>query len=231
MPLLTPTFEILSQERVHWLREVVATATEPAQTEALESRSYHFTFWYALAQEPRNAVEQVIAQYLSQHIPDTIRKRVTGAEWWLGRLSPPYAENFEFGLHQDLGENPETGELESPLMSSVFYLTTLEDAPLVVFDGPPVFKIGTSNFEYFFPVENAYVTFPGHLWHTILSRKQLMGDAPWPAPTTLRLSITVNWWEYRPGSSVAAPMELVAADYNGSLYPELLYRFTNESQS
>ena len=217
MTLLECTYETLSNDTLNKLRTAVYLATEPERMGG--ASPYHFTFWYDLAARPRNTVEEVVQGNLRQHVPETVRQQAIGVEWWLGRLSAPYAANFEFGVHRDFGEHPDTDELESPLLSSVFYLTTVDDGPLTVFPGLP--NLQDEAKEYVLPQENLFVKFPGHLWHAVLSRQEVLGVAPSLPEHRLRLTVLVNWWVYRPGSEASAPMKLVAADYDGTRYPEL----------
>jgi hypothetical protein len=218
MSLLTTTPGVLPRRVLQRVRTVVATATRPERMGALGPNPYHVTFWYALDAKPRNLVEAVVRHRLHPRLPADARGRVAGVEWWLGRLAPPYAANFDFGAHRDFGEHPASGTLESPLLSSIFYLTTVDDGALAVYAGEPF----AGGVEYFFPRENTFVFFPGHLWHAILSRRRVPGAPPSPASSTgLRLTLTVNWWPYRPAGTATPPMKLVAADYDGSVYPEL----------
>lgn len=217
MALLDLTEPALPGEFLADLREAVAAATEP---DRLQGRSpYHYTFWYDLSAPPGNAVEEMVARHLVDAVPADVRDGVVGVEWWLGRLSAPYATNFEFGVHRDFGEHPDTGERASPALSSVLYLTTVEDGPLVVFPGAP--SVADDGQEHVFPRENLFAKFPGHLWHGVLSRTDVGDDAAGVRETRTRLSVLVNWWPFRPSTEATAPMKLVAADFDGSVYPEL----------
>lgn len=200
---------------------MVATATEPSRMGDLGPNTYLTTFWYSLASAPRNIVETMVKNDLFPRVPDGVRERVQGVEWWLGRLMPPYAENFGFGFHRDFGEHPETLELVNPILSSVLYLSTVDDAPLVVSSEDPFVPSEAPIFEDHFPKANTFVMFPGHLWHAVLSHAAAKQSARPPKRDTLRLSVTVNWWGYRPTSNASPPMKVVAADYDGSVYPEL----------
>jgi hypothetical protein len=163
-------------------------------------------------------VEQAVAAYFLPEIPGDVRDRAVGVEWWLGRLAAPYAENFEFGVHRDFGEDPRTGVTESPMLSSVFFLTSTDDGLLTVFPSLP--DLRDEQKEYAFPRANTYARFPGHLWHAVLSRNEVLGE-PGPASDDLRVTMLVNWWGYRPSGEATPPMRLVAADYDGTVYPEL----------
>jgi hypothetical protein len=217
MALLDHTAPALPTSTLDQLRSAVAVATGPDQ---LRGRSpYQYTFWYSLAAPPRNVVETAVRDHLVHHVPADVRAAAVGVEWWLGRLAPPYASNFEFGLHRDFGENPQTGELESPMLSSVMYLTDVDDGPLVVFGSQPV--MDAEDREYVFPAENLYVTFPGHLWHAVLSRSDVHPEPPAVPEHRVRLTVLVNWWSYQPSDAADEPMKQVAAEYDGSMYPEL----------
>ncbi|MEV1143558.1 hypothetical protein [Micromonospora sp. NPDC049799] len=217
MALIAHTAQALPTETLDQLRSAVARATRPEQ---LGGRSpYHYTFWYSLATPPRNIVEAAVRDHLVHHIPAEVRTAAVGVEWWLGRLAPPYASNFEFGLHRDIGEDPETGRLDSPMLSSVMYLTDVDDGPLMVFAGEP--SPEAQDREFVFPAENLYVTFPGHLWHSVGNRADVRREPPAAPEHRERLTVLVNWWPYQPGDIAAEPMKQVAAAYDGSMYPEL----------
>lgn len=217
MALLAHTASALPAETLDRLRSAVAEATGPDQ---LRGRSpYHYTFWYSLDTPPRNVVEAAVRDHLVHHIPPEVRAAAAGVEWWLGRLSPPYASNFEFGLHRDIGEDPETGGLDSPMLSSVMYLTDVDDGPLVVFGSEPA--LDADDKEFVFPEENLYVTFPGHLWHAVLGRRDVDPVPPAVPEHRTRLTVLVNWWPFRVGDIAVEPMKRVAAAYDGSMYPEL----------
>ena len=81
-------------------------------------------------------VEAAVRNHLVHHIPAEVRAAAVGVGWWLGRLASPYASNFEFGLHREIGQDQETGALESRMLSSVMYLADVDDGPLV-FGGEP----------------------------------------------------------------------------------------------
>lgn len=223
MPLLATVPGVLPPHLLNRMRDRIATATEAARMGALGPNPYHLTFWYSLADEPRNLVEGMVKRRLHRQLDASVRKRIVGVEWWLGRLAPPYAANFEFGAHRDFGEHPQTGALESPLISSVFYLTTLDDGALAVYSGEPAHG-ADGGAEFFFPRENSFVFFPGHLWHAVLSWHQVPVALSAAPSTALRLSVAVNWWTYRPAGIATPPMKMVAADYDGAVYPELRLR-------
>lgn len=217
MTLLELRRSALPLDSLTQLRSAVAGATEP---DRLEGRyPYHYTFWYPLSTTPSNLIETAVQDHLIHHIPAGVRAAAAGVEWWLGRLDPPYATNFEFGLHHDIGENPETGALESPMLSTVLYLTDVDDGPLLVFDGVP--DPAAENQEHVFPAANLYAMFPGHLWHSVASRREVGAGEPAVPERRLRLTVLVNWWPYRPSDLAVEPMKQVAADYDGSMYPEL----------
>lgn len=219
MALIAHTAQALPDETLDQLRLAVAMATRP---DRLGGRSpYHYTFWYALETPPRNLVETAVRDHLVHHIPAQVREAAVGVEWWLGRLTSPYASNFEFGLHRDIGEDPGTGELVSPTLSSVMYLNDVADGPLLVFGGEPA--PDAPDREFVLPAENLYVTFPGHLWHAVGSRVDvgLPPESPAAPEHRERLTVLVNWWTYQPGDIAAEPMKQVAAAYDGSMYPEL----------
>lgn len=220
MALLRIARDVLPNNVLVRIRDLATTATEPGRMGDAGPNPYRLTFWYPLDREPRNVVEEVVRNHLHALLPSPERDAVVGVEWWLGRLAWPYAAHFEFGAHQDFGAHPETGALESPLCSSVFYLTTVEDGPLVVFRDEPSRRGRETASEHHFPTENTFAVFPGHLWHAILSCEDLGLSPPPPSPM-LRMTMTVNWWTYRPSSEVSPPMKLVAADYDGTIYPEL----------
>ncbi|MGW7518501.1 hypothetical protein ACWGJ2_23240 [Streptomyces sp. NPDC054796] len=216
MQLLECSPELLPNEQLSRLGNAVGRATDPANMNGVSP--YHQTFWYELGKDPCNLVEEAVQKYFLPEIDATVRERAVGVEWWLGRLTAPYAENFEFGVHRDFGENPQTGALESPMLSSVFFLTTAPDGLLTVFPGQP--DLQSKEKVHVFPSANTYARFPGNLWHAVLSRKEVLGE-PGPASGAPRVTILVNWWPYRPSSEATAPMRLVAADYDGTVYEEL----------
>lgn len=217
MALLELASSALPADTLDRLRAAVAAATAPARMGG--GSPYHYTFWYGLGDEPRCVVEAAVRDHLADRVPAGVRAEAVGVEWWLGRLAPPYGPNFEFGLHRDFGENPATGELESPLLSSVMYLTSVDDGPLLVFGGQP--DLDDPDKEYVFPTANVYAKFPGDLWHVIASRKELGLRVPETSADELRLTFLVNWWPYQPSDIATEPMKLVAAAYDGSVYPEL----------
>jgi len=217
MPVLDLTLRTLPPGELELIRAAADSATAPHNLGDVSS--YHRTFWYDLASAPRCLVEEIVRERLQALIAPDIRKSAAGVEWWLGRLVAPYGPNFEFGVHRDQGEHPLTGALESPMLSSVLYLTTVDDGPLVVFPDQP--ELSDEHKELFFPLANAYARFPGHLYHAVLSRVQLGAPVRTPSEQRVRLTLLVNWWLYRPTSFAPAPMKLVAADYDGSIYPQL----------
>ncbi len=219
MGVLRTTESTLPDETLSALRDAVDVATR-ALTERGGS-PYHFTYWHELGAPARNAIERVVPQ-LRERIPEEVRERAVGVEYWLGRTTPPYADNFEFGLHKDFGENPDTGALESPLLSSILYLTTVQDGPLIVFPAEP--NLADPAKEHVFPQANLFARFPGNLWHTVASRRDVLpGDAGQAEPASVaRLTVLVNWWAYRPSSEVSEPMKLIAADFDGAVYPSLV---------
>ena len=217
--LITIIPEVLSGELLRHLRNRVAEATDPDNMGELGPDPYRLTFWFDLERSPRNMVEQVIIGHLLHHVPGAVR--LAGVEWWLGRLEPPYARHFAFGFHRDFGEHPATGELESPVHSSVLYLTTVDDGPLVVTSQDPFSSSTPSRSESFLPVANTFARFPGHLWHAVGRLEDLVDPPAREAADRLRLTVTVNWWSYRPASTASPPMRLVAADWDGTVYPML----------
>jgi len=228
MALLDLTPSALPPDALEHLTRAVAAATAP---DRLQGRNpYHYTFWYPLELQPRNVVEAAVREHLVQHVPAEVRAAAVGVEWWLGRLAPPYASNFEFGLHKDFGVNPQTGALESPMLSSVIYLTEVADGPLVVFGGQPTLDADDvqaavaayRNREYVFPAENLFAKFPGHLWHAVLSRRDVRDDPPAVPESRVRLTVLMNWWAFQPSDIATKPMKMVAADFDGSVYPELV---------
>ncbi len=218
MSVLLTTQTTLPEETLSALRDAVDVAT--ASLVERGGSPYHFTYWYELGTPARNPVEQVVP-HLRAHIPEAVRDRAVGVEYWLGRTTPPYSDNFEFGLHKDFGENPETGALESPLMSSILYLTTVQDGPLIVFPAEP--NLADPAKEHVFPEANLFARFPGNLWHTVGSRQDVLpaGAAAADNGSAARLTVLVNWWSYRPSSEVSEPMKLIAADFDGAVYPSL----------
>lgn len=216
MALLHVTSASLPVETLNALHDAVSAATDPDRLDG--ASPYHSTFWFDLASAPTNLVARVVLTELRNQVPEFVRKKTVGVEWWLGRLTAPYATNFEFGAHRDFGENPETGALESPMLSSVFYLTTVDDGPLTVFPGAP--NMADDDKEFVFPRANSYAMFPGHLWHMVGSAAEVTGEPAAP-DNRVRLTVLINWWAYRPGGEATAPMKLVAADYDGTIYPEL----------
>lgn len=218
MGVLRTTESTLPEETLSALRDAVKVATESLSERG--GSPYHFTFWYELGAPALNAIERVVP-LLRDQIPQEVRDRAVGVEYWLGRTTAPYAQNFEFGLHKDFGENPDTGALESPLLSSILYLTTVKDGPLVVFPAEP--NLADPAKEHVFPQANLFARFPGNLWHTIASRQDVLpGDAAEPdSDPAARLTVLVNWWAYRPSSEVSEPMKLIAADFDGAVYPSL----------
>jgi hypothetical protein len=179
---------------------------------------YHYTFWYDLSTAPRNAVEAVVRPYLLAFLPEDVQRKAVGVEYWLGRLSPPYASNFEFGVHQDVGRNPQSRELESPMISSILYLNTVNDGPLVVFPGPP--NLADEAKSFVLPSENLFARFPGHLWHAVVNRADVMAG-PAVREHRTRLNVLLNWWSFRPESEVTGPMKLIAGDYDGTIFGQL----------
>ncbi|GAA2079996.1 hypothetical protein GCM10009801_37990 [Streptomyces albiaxialis] len=219
--LIRTVDEVLPDGEADRLRNAVERATEPERLDG--ASSYHTTFWYAKESAPGNAVEKVIDAALRPLVPASVEAGLAGTEWWLGRLAPPYSANFAFGAHHDVGRNPATGEFENPLLSSVFYLTSVDDGALTVFTGEP--DLAAPDREFVFPRANMFAMFPGTRWHAVASREDVLGkDAPHPpggADGGLRLTVTVNWWHFRPESHAAGPMRQIAGDYTGEIYPEL----------
>jgi len=218
MKLIRRATGILPEDVLVRLRDTVSEATCPARTN-VES-SYYSTFWYDLETAPRNVVERIIRGILRTHVPDSVRADLVGIEWWLGRLDAPFGTNFKFGVHRDFGQNPATGGFDSPLMSSVFFLTTLDDGALMVFQDVP--DIESAEWDHQFPTANTFAMFRGPLWHTVVNRSDFLDTPSTVVPGDLRLTITINWWHFRPSSDAGAPMKLVAADYTGEIYPELV---------
>jgi hypothetical protein len=217
MDLLTVTSSALEPESLTSLRKRVAQATEPDRAHG--RNPYHYTFWYDLAASPRNVVEQVVRDELRAHLPETGGAEPVGVEWWLGRLTAPYGTDFEFGVHRDFGAYRDTGVLANPRYSSILYLTTLEDGPLVVFRDLP--NLRSADYECAFPRENTFVVFPGDRWHAVLDREELLGAPASPPETGLRLTVVVNWWLQRLSTEVTEPMKLIAGEYDGTIHPEL----------
>lgn len=217
MAILRTDARVLPSDELATLRNAVDAATDPRN---LGDRSpYHYTFWFALDEAPRNAVEMTVAQRLVHRVPVEVRERAIGVEWWIGRLSPPYADNFEFGVHRDFGEHPQTGKLESPLLSSILYLTTLDDAPLVVFPDQP--DLRDARKEFLFPQANLFAMFRGDLWHVVANRRDVIEDETTAAEDRVRLTVLVNWWSFRPSSEAASPMKVVVGDFDGAVFPAL----------
>lgn len=220
MTLIMSTPSALPPQVLNNLHNAVAAATEPDRTGG--ESPYHYTFWYSLSDAASNVVEALVRDHLVDHISTDVRAKATGVEWWLGRLAPPYAANFEFGIHRDRGRNPVTGALDFPLLSCVMYLTSVNDGLLLVFSGKPGLDDTTS--EFLFPQANVFVQFSSNLWHVIASRRSLGIELPDTIDAfegQLRLSVQVNWWPYRPSNAPPEPYKMVAGDYDGSVFPEL----------
>lgn len=216
MSILTTSSPALPEEVFQHLVESVDAAT--AQAERRGVNPYHYTFWYDLSTEPGNAVESVAQSYLRALLPEDIRRKAKGVEYWLGRLSPPYASNFEFGVHQDVGRNPQNHELEFPMVSSILYLNTVNDGPLVVFPGPP--NLADEDKSFVFPREKLFAWFPGQLWHAVVNRSDVTA-APAAREHVTRLNVLLNWWPFRPVGETSGPMKMIAGDYDGTIFGEL----------
>ncbi|MEX5712634.1 2OG-Fe(II) oxygenase [Parafrankia sp. FMc6] len=223
MALLKVIPELLPIDQLTELRDATENATSPESMGARGPSPYHLTFWYDVRTPPRNLVERLVLNTLFPLLTEFCGQPLAGVEWWLGRLAPPYADNFEFGVHRDFGEEPGTGLLTNPTLSSVFYLTTVEDGPLVVWDGLPrqAAQGGGTGSECTFPRANTFVMFPGDRWHTVSTRQAVLGRSSPSRARSPRLSVTVNAWRYRPVPAADPPMKLVAADYDGDVYPQL----------
>jgi hypothetical protein len=217
MELVSVTKDVLDQKYVQYLRDLVLTATEPSRLGG--ASPYGYTFWYDPAANPRNVIERIIHDKFYDLIPADVKNVVIGAEYWFGRLTPPYDEYRKIGAHKDLGENPNSGQIESPPHTSVFYLTTVADGALIVFRDKP--QLEPRSYEYVYPEENTFVQFSGSLWHSIVSREQIPPPGFVEQTAELRLSLIVSWWPYRILGNATGPMKLVAADYEGGIYPEL----------
>jgi len=219
MALVSKFSDVLPADEFAAVHHLVMSATEPERMAG--SNPYGITFWFGLAQ-PRNVVEDVISLFLRPLLALGRNREVVGAEWWLGRLSPPYDHNFRPGAHRDSGEHPATGKLGSPVISSIFYLTTVHDGLLVVFDGEPDTSLGAH--DYVMPHQNLFVTFRGDRWHSVMASRQLWPAAPPEGDCDpVRLSLVVNWWPYRIASRPVQNMDIVGAEYDGRIYPELTH--------
>jgi len=224
MALVSKFSDVLPADDLAAVHYLVMSATDPERMAG--SNPYGITFWFGLAQ-PRNVVEDVISLFLRPLLALERNSAVVGAEWWLGRLSPPYDDNFKPGAHKDSGEHPSTGKLGSPVISSIFYLTTVHDGPLVVFDGEPDTSLGA--YDYVVPRQNLFVTFPGDRWHSVMASRHLSptaraeGTGVEGEVDPVRLSLVVNWWHYRIAPRPVPNMEFVGADYDGRIYPELMH--------
>ena len=216
MSLIATSSPALPEAVLADLVDVVDEATVEAGRTGVNP--YHYTFWYDLSTTPRNAVEAIVRPHLLGFLPDEAQRTAVGVEYWLGRLSPPYAANFEFGVHQDVGRNPESHELESPMISSILYLNTVNDGPLVVFPGRP--DLADEAKSVVFPTENLFARFPGQLWHAVVNRSDVT-PAPAVREHRTRLNVLLNWWSFRPVSEATGPMKLIAGDYDGSIFAEL----------
>lgn len=214
--MVTTSSPALPEAALTYLVETVNAATTRAEREGVNP--YHYTFWYDLSAEPRNAVEDIVRPYLRALLPEDIQRKSVGVEYWLGRLSPPYASNFEFGVHQDVGRNPQSHQLESPMVSSILYLNTVNDGPLVVFPGRP--DLADENKSIVFPSENLFAWFPGVLWHAVVNRADV-ATGPAVREHRTRLNVLLNWWPFRPESEVTGSMKMIAGDYDGSIFGEL----------
>src|SRR5438445_419727 len=149
MALVSRSRKVLSENTHGMPRSRVDAATEPSRLDGVSS---YPRIRIGLEDSPRHIVERVILTELRAHISADLYDDIQGAEWRLARV------------HQDFGENPETGTRESPLLNNVLYLTTVNGGPLVVFTGLP--DLARCDAEV--AEENRYVTFPDHLWRAVL---------------------------------------------------------------
>ncbi|MFF3404591.1 hypothetical protein ACFYW6_40405 [Streptomyces sp. NPDC002659] len=210
MPLLEIAKEILPPDVANTLREAVEKAANSRRGSPTSS------YWYSLESKPRNILEEVIP-ILRAVVPFTVSEECIGVDWWLGMLHPPYAENFPYGLHRDGGRNPVSGNIEGPSLSTVLYLTEVDDGALAVYSGEPDSIVG--DIRYAFPRANSFAMFSGELLHNVVSRKSIIGiDSSTPS-SGVRLSVQYNWWKFRPGRGNLGE---TAADYSAEIYPELL---------
>ncbi|MFF3404033.1 2OG-Fe(II) oxygenase [Streptomyces sp. NPDC002659] len=206
---LTIISDALQADALQSLIDAVVPATDPAQM------TTNASFWYTLGDGPRNIVDSA-AESLRQYLPE-FTEGVVGVEWWIGRINPPYGDNFPYGLHTDWGINPSTKRGETPTLSSILYLTSVNDGALVLYPEGEESPVGT--LEYVLPRKNLFAMFSGNVTHNVRSRKDVWG-IPGDAAQA-RISIQFNWWKFRPTTATGKNLASISVDYNGTIFPEL----------
>jgi hypothetical protein len=159
-------------------------------------RFYLTTFWFPLDRPPESVFEHVIRSLLPLADPSP---EVIGIEWWFSvcviNATPQWILPCHFDRN-DLAE-PDVTKLKFPYRSSVLFLNAVPYGELVVTDQRLTDKglepMEPRDMRFILPAENLYVTFPGYLYHGVISRMWRPKQ-----PNMLRLAMAVNWWANKP---------------------------------
>jgi hypothetical protein len=220
----TPVFvydDILPQplfERA--LGAVQRTGTErlaPEYNTSIEGVS-RITFWYDLADGPRNVVEEIIC---------TLREVVVrgaeciGAEYWLGRTHAgvPIPIHTHINIVEEEAKGPEWVTIlylnEVPGLLEVLHSSGREYDGTLVDEGPAL-RVE--------PRPNRLVVCRAEVAHRVRAQEGWVPPAkgePWNPPelngrVEHRLTLPIDWWTYRPTTG-----DYTSIDYDGAIFPAL----------
>ncbi len=149
--------------------------------------SYFTTFWLPRGAPPGNVLEEA-ALRLARHA----RVKCAGLEWWIGRT---YTTRVPIEFHYD--EDVKGRRRRHPLVSSVFFFTSVRGGQLAITDATP--GRAPQKLEAVKPRRNRYALFEGNLLHGVLDARGLTPDRALPGPRgRLRVTLVVNYWDRRP---------------------------------
>jgi hypothetical protein len=195
-------------------------AVEAVGTEGMDGMgTYNTTFWFRRGSKPSNIVEECVSKLCILVRPGP---RCLGMEWWLGRLK--YGESLPFHTDRDRSLRKQTGQIVSPLWSSILYLNRFPSSPTMVFDQvlspdgnswvPPEPEFGQT----LDAVPNHYVVFRGGLRHGVVAnggeQKPPSSSMKAEQSPELRLTLLVNYWD-------RCPLPPNCRDYDGTIYSAL----------
>ncbi len=163
--------------------------------------TYQTNFWFSVASRPTTLVEVAALQVLTQ-LPQALRKRVTGCEWWLSRMKTSRVM-VDFHVDHDIVLATQTGRIRHPLVSSLLYLNRCRGGLLAVTKSKPNAQNmaqapDVHDFDLVAPAPNRLVWFSGDLTHGVLDSENEIPHRRRPPEKRYRLAIAMNFWSRRP---------------------------------
>lgn len=193
-PLVTVVDDALPAARFRRLaRAISSLGSERLRT------SYQTTFWFELGARPASLVDQAVVA-LAPRIRAS--RRIVGVEWWLSRMRTSNVK-VDFHVDRDNGLFEDTGRTETPVVSSLLYLTPSVGGLLAVTreranPRNPACAPDRRDFDLVEPRPNRFVFFDARCTHGVLDAHNEIPLRRLPTESLWRVGIAINFWHRRP---------------------------------